>query len=220
MSLNNLRVVAFDWDNTLSLNRDALVKSINEVLAEYGMPQWDIIKTKRNSDLSFKDNFPLIFGNDHIEAYKKYCRYYTYYAPRIVQSPVGAIELLSFFRENNIKTVIVTNKDRLLLDFELPLLYDKRLFDNIVCGHEASRDKPNPEQLQFAVKNWVEDITSDNVWMIGDSAMDSKCALAAGARAVRIGQSIWNDVENKDERIAYFADFSSLQKAIKELMNA
>ena len=215
-----MRVVAFDWDNTLSLNRDTLVKSINKVLAEYNMPEWDIVKVKRNPDLSFKDNFPLIFGSNYVEAYKKYCGYYLDFAPQIVQSPSGAVDLLLFFRNNNIKTVIVTNKDRQLLDFELPLLYDTRLFDNIVCGHEAPTDKPSPHHIEFAVQNWISDVTSENVWMVGDSAVDSKCALAAGARAIRIGQPIWNDVDSKDDRIAYFTDFRSLLAAIKEANDA
>ena len=208
LNVEKLRVAAFDWDNTLSLNRDVLVKSIDKVLAEYGLPKWEFVKNKRNPDLSFRDNFPLIFGDRYIEAYDQYCAYYRYLAPSMVHAPAKATELLYSLRKKGKKIVLVTNKDRNLLEFELPLLYEPNSFDNIVCGHEAPKDKPNPQQLEFAVQNFVTDISSENVWMVGDSPMDSKCALAAGAKAIRIGTSIWNDEEAQDARIEYFSNFN------------
>ena len=220
LNVEKLRVAAFDWDNTLSLNRDVLVKSIDKVLVEYGLPKWEIVKDKRNPDLSFRDNFPLIFGDNFVAAYEKYCAYYRELAPNQVKAPVGAIDLLNLLRDKNVKVVVVTNKDRRLLEFELPFLYQPELFDNIVCGHEAPKDKPAPQQLEFAVQKFTTNITSESVWMVGDSAMDSKCALAAGAKAVRIGNPIWGDAEKQDGRIIRFTDFSSLLQSVKEQNNA
>lgn len=207
LKIDNLRVVALDWDNTLSLNREVLVESIDKVLTEYGMSKWEVTKDKRNPDLSFKDNFPLIFGDNFVDAYEKYCAYYCELAPNKVRAPAGAVDLLNFLRDKNVKVVIVTNKDRRLLEFELPFLYQPAIFDNIVCGHEATKDKPAPQQLEFAVRSFTTDITSESVWMVGDSAMDSKCALMAGAKAIRIGDPIWGDLEAKDDRIVYFKNF-------------
>ena len=74
--------------------------------------------------------------------------------------------------------MIMSNKDRRLMEIELPLLFDPQLFSRVVCGHEASRDKPYPEQIYYTLDGLLApaDITPERVWMIGDSPMDSKSA--------------------------------------------
>ena len=69
LSINELQTAAFDWDNTLAYSREALVFAINKILPQYNLPQWDEVKQKRNRRLSFRDNFPLIFGDNAEEAY-------------------------------------------------------------------------------------------------------------------------------------------------------
>ena len=215
LNIGNLQAVAFDWDNTLAFSRENLQNSINEILTEYGLPLWENVCEKRNPRLSFADNFPLIFGAFAEEAYQKYCAAYLRNIPKYSKKPNKTQEVLKFLQKKGIKSVIVTNKTRNLLEAELAFLYDKNLFDNIVCGHEAARDKPYPEQLLFAVKPFVRQISPQTVWMIGDSPLDSDCALAAGARAIRIGESIWHDKEEKDSRVIYFSDFSSFYEELK-----
>lgn len=62
LDLSKLEYVIFDWDNTLAESRSTLVLSVNRVLKEYGLPDWEAVKSRRNPDLSFRDNFPLVFG--------------------------------------------------------------------------------------------------------------------------------------------------------------
>ena len=215
LDIGRVKVVAFDWDNTLAFSRENLQKSVNEILEEYGLPSWDKVCIKRNPRLSFADNFPLIFGAFAEEAYRDYCNVYVQNIPQYSKTQVKARETVMLLREKGIKTVIVTNKTRNLLEAELDFLYGKDLFDNIVCGHEAARDKPYPEQLEFAVRPFVEQITSQTVWMIGDSLLDSDCALSAGACAIRIGEPIWKDKEGKNSRVIYFSDFMSFYEELK-----
>ena len=70
-NIKNLRVVVFDWDNTLVESRSALEFCVNQVLQKFELPEWKIIKEKRDDRLSFRDNFPLIFGDKAKEAYEK-----------------------------------------------------------------------------------------------------------------------------------------------------
>ena len=63
LNWQKLQVAAFDWDNTLALTRPALECSINEVLQQNGLPTWNEIKNKRDANLSFRDNFPVLFGD-------------------------------------------------------------------------------------------------------------------------------------------------------------
>ena len=215
LNMNNLKVAAFDWDNTLALSRDAIVRSINDVLAKYGLGDWSKVESLRNPDLSFKDNFSLIFADKAQEAYELYSNIYMQKTALLTKAPLYASEVLQYLRENNVYIVLVTNKERKLLEFELPLLYKKDYFTRIVCGHEALRDKPSPEQLIYAVNGLVDVINTDNVWMIGDSPMDSSCALKCNARAIRIGSPIWKTTEQVDEKIDYFSDFADFLHFIK-----
>ena len=215
LNIGSLRVAAFDWDNTLAFSRENLQQSVNEILAEYGLPSWDKVCEKRNPRLSFADNFPLIFGAFAEEAYQKYCAVYLRNIPVYSKKPKKVQDTVMLLKKRDVRIAIVTNKTRNLLEAELSFLYDESLFDNIVCGHEAARDKPYPEQLQFAIKPFVEQITPQTVWMVGDSPLDSDCALSAGARAIRIGEPIWCDAEEKNADVTYFSDFESFYDELK-----
>ena len=129
---DNLRVVLFDWDGTLAESSPPRVVAVNQVLKEYGLPDWNNIKHKRNSRISFMDNFPNMFGIYADEAYQKYCKIYLDIIKNGINGYPKAKELLELLRKRGIKIGIMTNKDRKLLEFELPLLYPFEYFDKIV----------------------------------------------------------------------------------------
>ena len=216
LNWQKLQVAAFDWDNTLALTRPALECSINEVLQQNGLPTWNEIKNKRDANLSFRDNFPVLFGDKAAALYAAYKAVYKQKAADLIKRPAGALETLELLAEAGVKIVLVTNKDRELLEYELPMFYNPTIFTRIVCGHEASKDKPDKAQLLFAVNGLTDSVNPENVWMIGDSAMDSACAVSAGATAVRIGQPIWNDAPQNDAKKAiFFDDFSDFYLALR-----
>ena len=217
LDINKLEIAVFDWDNTLALSKECLICSINEILPNFGYRDWDSVKNLRDRNLSFRDNFPRIFGEKSQEAYKQYKEIYKTKIEKLITAPDKAPEVIEFLRKHNKKIMIVSNKDRELLELELPLLYDLSNFDNIVCGHEAPKDKPNPEQLIYAVKEHISHITTENVWMIGDSPMDSDCAINAGAKAIRIGKPIWGYDDNKNGNdIVFIKDFTNFYKMLGE----
>lgn len=222
LDISKLKYVLFDWDNTLAESRSSLVEAVNQVLAAYGLPDWEISKQKRNKDLSFKDNFPNVFGQDKAQkAYEDYRKIYIKIAPNRISSFPYAQEVLDFFLSHGIKLMIVTNKERQLLEFELPFLYKPECFCNIVCGHEAPADKPSGEQIKYALKGYSspEEINPQTVWVVGDSHQDSRAAKAAGVQAIRINESIWGEVETKDKGVFYFKNFKELYETLKLAKN-
>ena len=208
LSIKKLKIAVFDWDNTLAESRTALVYTINQVLEEYGLQDWEIEKKKRNNDLSFKDNFINIFGSNAQEAYQKYRKKYLENTERLITTFPKTYEVLSFLKENGVSLMIMSNKERDLLEYELPFLFNPEIFDNIVCGHEAKNDKPHADHLYWTLKDVIkqEQVNRDNVWVVGDSPQDSRCAKDAGARAIRIGQSIWGDEDNQNNNDVWFFD--------------
>ena len=222
MDISKLKYVIFDWDNTLAESRSTLVLVVNQVLKEYGLPDWEKVKCLRDPNLSFRDNFPRIFGEEKaLQAYERYAEIY----PKVVVSHISTFpyvqEVLNFFNSKHIPILIMSNKDRRLLELELPMLFDKALFSKIVCGHEAPRDKPAPDQIYYTLRGLLtpEEITPETVWMIGDSPIDSTSAKQANAKAIRIGCPIWGDEENQDKKIEYFDDFESFYKTLSDNKN-
>lgn len=216
LNIKQLKAVVFDWDNTLAKSKPPLVSSIEEVLNFYHLPCWDEVKTKRDNNLSFRDNFPRIFGNKSEEAYEKYREIYLKNVANMIETFPKVKEVLFFFKKRNIPLLIMTNKDRLLLEYELPILFEPETFDGITCGHEAEHDKPNGAHLIFTLKNILksEDITPQTVWVVGDSPQDSACAKCAGALPIRIGQSLWTDENKNIDDILFFDSFVDFYKSL------
>lgn len=217
LKINGLKIAVFDWDNTLAQSRTSLVYAVNQVLESYRMPNWDIVQKKRDNNLSFRDNFPRIFGSKADEAYKKYQKIYKANVHRFIKPFPKAFEVLEFLKQHQVLLMIMTNKDRTLFEHELPLLFDPDLFDNTVCGHEADQDKPFAPHLIYTVKDILpaSEITPKRVWVIGDSPQDSACAQAAGAKAIRIGAPIWKeDFENDNAGILFFDSLINFHKQL------
>ena len=219
LNLQKVEYILFDWDNTLAESRTCLVATVNEILQKYNLPDWEHQKAKRDPNLSFRDNFPNVFGEELAkQAYQEYAELYKKNVGRMLTTFPKVKETLEFLKQKGKKIIILTNKDRQLLDFELPLLFDKSLFDRIVAGHEAPKDKPYPEQAWFALKGWLnpEDFSPDKVWIIGDSEMDSNCAMAAKAYPIRIGNSIWGNIKAIPSVILHFSSFEEFFNALQE----
>lgn len=220
-SLADLQYALFDWDNTLAESRSSLVAAVDEVLEEYHLPAWNESKNKRDRNLSFKDNFPNIFGANAAAAYERYRQIYLSIVDSKISAFPHAAEVLDFLSSQGVKLMIVTNKERCLLEHELPLLYDPRLFSNVICGHEAPADKPSGEQIRYALKDYLTaaQITPHNTWMIGDSPQDSAAALEAHALPIRIHKSIWGDDIPLPDGAMSFADFAELLHALQLAKN-
>ena len=215
--IKKLKVVIFDWDNTLVESGSALVFCVNKILEKYNLPEWEISKNKRDDRLSFRDNFPRIFGENAVEAYREYRQVYLQNVKNMISVFDGVYDIINLFHQNNIPLVVMSNKDRLLLDFESDFLFKKEDFAKVVCGHEAKRDKPYADQLFYCLDGMldVEKISEESVWMIGDSPIDSECAKNSGARAIRVGFPLWNEDDENDEKISYFKSMRELYEHIK-----
>lgn len=222
INLQRVEYILFDWDNTLAESRTCLVATVNEILKKYNLADWEYQKAKRDPNLSFRDNFPNIFGSEKAEkAYQEYAELYKKNVGHMLTTFPKVKETIEFLKKQGKKIIILTNKDRHLLDFELPLLFDKSLFDRIVAGHEAPKDKPYPEQAWFALKGWLkpEDFSPEKVWIVGDSDMDSDCALEAHAQAIRIGNAIWGKGKPLSSQIVHFSSFAEFLKMLHDIAN-
>lgn len=207
---SKVKYVLFDWDGTLADNRDIVVAAVNQVLSEYGLPEWEEIKHKRDARLSLWDNFANIFGSDWRRAYNRYVEIYKRLSPSMLRGFPKAADVLRLLADDGISLMIMTNKDPQLLEIELPLLYNPELFSRITPGHEAPKDKPYPEHITYTLRGLLapHEINPDDVWMVGDSNQDSDCALAAHALPIRINTPLFDDSGHQSENIVWLKDFA------------
>lgn len=210
LDVSKLKYVLFDWDNTLAESHTPLLYAIRQVLAEKGLPQWETYQSVRDNNLSFKENFKNFFNGQADEIYERYAEIYLQNVERLISTFPKVPEVLNFLRMNNVVLMIMTNKDRRLLEFELPLLFEPKYFEKVVCGCEAPYDKPHKAHVIFALEGYLEpkEIMRHNVWVVGDSPQDSQAALAAGALPIRIGKDIWHDCETYSDEVIYFKNFA------------
>lgn len=208
LNVNNLKVVVFDWDGTLAQTYKPRIEAINKVLEEMNMPKWEKVKSLGDKNISFRDNFHHIFGNHANQAYHKYRNIYLQNLKNEINLYDGVIETLELLRQHDIKLGVMTNKDRKIFDIEMPLLLNKNYFDNIVCGHEAPNDKPSPDHALYTLKGLIEqeDITPQSVWVVGDSLLDNKSAVAINALPIRVNYAVSNDIERLQGAEVYYYD--------------
>ena len=217
LDLAKVKFVLFDWDNTLAESKTPLVYAIKQVIAEKKLPSWESLQAVRDHDLSFKANFKNFFKERAAEVYARYAEVYLQNVKRLIKTFPKVHEVLELLQKRGVKLMVMTNKDRRLLEYELPLLFEPSCFEKVVCGGEAPFDKPHKEQVFYTLAGYLEpqEISRSNVWVVGDSPQDSKAALASGALPIRIGKAIWEECETKCDEVIYLEDFVDFYECLK-----
>ena len=134
---------------------------------------------------------------------------YKYYAKECTARLLcydGVAETLRDLQKAGLPMACVTNKPAI---FTKPLL-DKsglaKFFATTICGDTLPVKKPHPQPLFAACEFLNADI--NNVWMVGDSAADSKAATAAGCKfaVVAYGYHRASTLPPADRVLHKFAD--------------
>ena len=195
------KIIAFDWDNTLALNREVVVNAMNKVLSKYGKAEWDIIKKeKRDKNKSLKENFINFFGEDlEKQAYNDYLNFYHEFN-YLLQAPENAKEMLYMLNKQNIYIIIVSNKERKLLLDEIKVLYNDIKFYKIMANGDSEKNKPDPAPIFKALEDLNIEINYHNVWLIGDSNQDIDCAYNANIQPILYGKGKLAETEYFEEK--------------------
>ncbi|MER2064667.1 MAG: HAD family phosphatase, partial [Alkalibacterium sp.] len=96
----------------------------------------------------------------------------------------GLVELLTYLKENNYRTVVASSSDRKLVEKLLDMSGLKGYFDNFIGGDEVARSKPHPEIFEKALQ-LVGDQNSE-VLVLEDSLNGIRAAHSAGFKVVMV----------------------------------
>lgn len=218
------RVVLFDWHATLVDTLDAMYRAVDEMLPrlpELGLDRYLLPyglcrsaedarlveyvrehfrlhpRIRRERKISRTDIFETLFGHDedakHI-AHEAFNEAYRRHYGEVQPFDGDELGLLRELREFDIKTGVLTNREREFFEHEFANVEDGQwlgLFDITVCGGDTYRRKPNPEPILKALVGLREEADS-SCWYLGDSTTDVACAKRAGVTAVLFNGASWD----------------------------
>jgi phosphoglycolate phosphatase len=180
------RAVLFDWDNTLVENWRAVQGAINVALADAGKPPMDLEQVIFQGRHSARDIFPKLFGERAVRAREIFLEHFTRNQLIGINIMPGAVDLLDVLGECGVPLAIVSNKKGDLLRREIEFLGWQSRFTSIVGAQDAPADKPDPAPVHLAL-NGTQLPPYDDIWLVGDTDIDMRTAVAAGCYPILIG---------------------------------
>jgi phosphoglycolate phosphatase len=94
----------------------------------------------------------------------------------------GAVQVLHELRKEGVKLSLCTNKPRILTRKILKEVGISAYFETICAGDDLPTRKPSPENLKACLEGPVSKYK--HIYMVGDSTVDQRLALNAGARFI------------------------------------
>ena len=116
----------------------------------------------------------------------------------------GLYELISFLKDNDIKTAMATSSERERADKYLSLSSLENTFDCVVCGDEVDKSKPDPQIFETAAEKTGAD--TNKCIILEDSLNGIKAAYNAGTYAFMVPDYFQPDNEIKSMTYKVFDD--------------
>ncbi|WP_313132335.1 HAD family hydrolase [Anaerocolumna sp.] len=146
---NNVKAVLFDLDGTLVdsmwMWKDIDVEFLNKYGMEYPEGLQESIEGMSFSETAeyFKSRFQLKQSLEHIKEEWNEMAWHRYTSQ--VPLKEGALELLKYLKENNIKAGIATSNSRELVNLIVQKLEVESYFGSIRTACEVEKGKPSPD---------------------------------------------------------------------------
>ena len=186
MSFVRPRAVLFDWDNTLVENWRAIQAALNAALTQAGLPEMNLEQVRFQARHSAQDIFPKLFGEGWGHARTIFYEHFAQNHLAGLSIMPGAPELLDTLVEKGVMLAVVSNKKGDLLRREIDYLGWTAKFARIVGAQDAAADKPDPAPVFKALED-TDIIPGSDVWLVGDTDIDMRTAVAAGCWPVLVG---------------------------------
>ncbi len=208
------KALIFDWDGTLVDTSTAIATALQPVLDFYHVGNWDMVrKTHWDPAESLKGNFKNMFGANAVDAYQQYLKLYLQHSLPLVKVAAGAVSLIRTLNKIGILAFVASNKEKMLLQKEMPMCFSGVRFDGALANGDAARNKPFPDPIFKCLEGVPFKINAQNVFMVGDALPDYLAATAAGVRPMLIENHRLNEIK-ADLTDVVFKDFAALEQMI------
>ena len=178
----NYKAVLFDFDYTLGDSTIPIVASYTAALAEMGWPAPDREAVRATIGYTLQDGYTMLTGDAREEKRMDFVpRFKAHATPVMIRDTVlcpGAEEVLNWLGETGVQTGIVSTKggDQIAGIFAKYGLLDG--LSLIIGGQDVTKNKPDPEGLNLAVKRL--ELDKADVLFCGDTVIDAETARRAG----------------------------------------
>ncbi len=209
------RAILFDWDNTLVDSWAVIHEALVVTFEAMGHVPWTLEETKLRVRHSLRDAFPRLFGSRWEEARKLYLDAFTAVHLERLTALSGAETLLQALAEDGYYLGVVSNKTGRLLRREAEHLGWSRHFRAMVGAGDARADKPDPAVIEAALRG--SGIEPASAWLVGDTALDLECAVAAGCVPVLISLEDLAEEASRAQGTLRFSDCTALLRGLRDL---
>lgn len=187
--MKNVKAILFDMDGVIFDTERVYLEEWKQVFKKYGYKMKDEIYIsvmgtgRENVKKVFKeyygDNLPIedmyvdkdILLNEAVSENK-------------IPLKTGAIDILSFLKDNGYKTALATSAKRDRLEIQLCLADIKDKFDAIVCIDDVGKGKPNPDIFLLAAEKIG--VEPSDCMVIEDSEAGIMAAFNAGMIPIHV----------------------------------
>lgn len=180
--------ILFDWDNTLVDTAEIIHQGINHTLHHFGLAPWTPEETRKYTQNSGREGFPLLFKQDWQEAEHMFYQFYDNHASQYLKVLPGAESLLRTIKTKAIPMGVVSNKRSKILCQEITHFGWQDFFATYIGAGDAARDKPAPDPIWLALERMGKK-SGQAVWFVGDAPVDWQAATAAGCWPIPFGLS-------------------------------
>jgi phosphoglycolate phosphatase len=179
------RALIFDWDNTLVDSWSTIHEALTLTFTAMGHTPWTLEETKARVRHSLREAFPALFGERWDEARELYLDHFTAIHLERMAPIAGVPELLDEIKSAGLYAAVLSNKTGAILRREAEHLGWTGYFERLVGAGDASADKPDPAAMTLALEGSLH--RGEEVWYVGDTALDMECAARAGCVGVLLG---------------------------------
>lgn len=180
--MSSIKMVLFDLDGTLLNTLDDLANAGNYAVASLGYPEHAVEKYKYFVGNGIPKLVERILPKEvdheiYEKAYELFCSYYDKHMNDMTRPYPGVIDMLKKLKDNNIISVVVTNKAD---EFASQIVH--RYFGDLITATYGSvktlPPKPDPALVNIIIEKY--NIDKKNIIYIGDSGVDMCTAKNAG----------------------------------------
>jgi len=203
--MNDIELIIFDWDGTLSDSADRIVAAVSAAAVASELPERDAQQIRDIIGLGLVESFTTLYSDDVLDRYDVFAAAYRdaylnaeQSVARLFPGAMDTLEVLS----GDYTLAVATGKSRVGLDREMKETETEHFFITTRCADETE-PKPHPRMLHEILQQ--TGFAPEQAIMIGDTDHDIKLAHNASvpALAVQWGAQLRERLEAAEPRVIF-----------------
>ena len=184
-----MKLVSFDWDQTLWNNWDVHVKSAQYAARVLGLPVPSEEQIASAFSVPIKRDMAMLFPRETEDATGRYMEFYHSHVAEMGHLFDGVPEMLEALKGNGYLLALLSDKRDVYGNQELLSTGIAHFFDHVLFLDGGHGYKPDPKGLHRVMD--ALSVEAKDVHHVGDSHVDVQCARRAG---VACSAALWGCV--------------------------